>query len=98
MGPDGDPFIWTLAWDAHAFVRQPLHARPYALLRSFPDDAGLDELARLEVLYVVVHTELYPPGEWPRVAARIDRYGSRLRLEHVAGTGRIYSLHPLAPQ
>jgi hypothetical protein len=41
---------------------------------------------------VVVHTELYPPGEWDRVTARIDRYGSRVRLEHVAGTGRVYSL------
>jgi len=41
---------------------------------------------------VVVHTELYPPGEWDQVAARIDRYGSRVRLEHVAGTGRVYSL------
>jgi len=24
MGPDGDLFIWTLAWDAHAFIHQPL--------------------------------------------------------------------------
>lgn len=23
MGPDGELFIWTLAWDAHAFVHQP---------------------------------------------------------------------------
>jgi len=23
-GPDGDLFIWTLAWDAHAFINQPL--------------------------------------------------------------------------
>ena len=89
---------WRKTVHGYSGIRAPLHDRLYALLRSFPDDASLDELARLEVLYVVVHTELYPPGEWPRVAARIDRYGSRLRLEHVAGTGRIYSLHPLAPQ
>jgi len=24
MVPDGDLFIWTLAWDAHAFIHQPL--------------------------------------------------------------------------
>src|SRR5512137_2183777 len=23
MGPDGDLFVWTLAWDAHAFLHQP---------------------------------------------------------------------------
>jgi len=41
---------------------------------------------------VVVHTELYPPGEWDQVASRLDRYSSRVQLEHVAGTGRVYSL------
>ena len=24
MGPDGDLFAWTLAWNAHAFITQPL--------------------------------------------------------------------------
>src|SRR5436190_19821525 len=24
VGPDTDLFLWTLSWDAHAFVRQPL--------------------------------------------------------------------------
>jgi hypothetical protein len=24
QGPDGDLFVWTLAWDAHAFLHQPL--------------------------------------------------------------------------
>ena len=24
LGPDGNLFIWTIAWDAHAFVHQPL--------------------------------------------------------------------------
>ncbi len=70
----------------------------YILLRGFPDEASLDELARLEVRYVVVHTDLYPPGEWDQVAARIDHFGSRLQLEHVAGTGRVYSLSPSATQ
>ena len=41
---------------------------------------------------MVVHTEFYPPGEWEQVAARIDQYGTRNQLEHVAGTGRVYSL------
>jgi hypothetical protein len=89
---------WQKTVHGYSGIRAPLHDRLYVLLRSFPDAASLDELARLDVRYVVVHTELYPPGEWEQVAARIDQYGSRLLLEHVAGTGRVYSLHPPAPQ
>jgi hypothetical protein len=89
---------WQKTVHGYSGIRAPLHDRLYVLLRSFPDAASLDELARLDVRYVVVHTELYPPGEWEQVAARIDRYGGRLLLEHVAGTGRVYSLHPPAPQ
>lgn len=61
-------------------------------MRNFPDEASLRELTRLGVTYVVAHTELYAPGEWPQVEARIDAFGSRIRLEHVAGAGRVYSL------
>jgi hypothetical protein len=89
---------WQKTVHGYSGIRAPLHDRLYVLLRSFPDAASLDELARLDVRYVIVHTELYPPGEWEQVAARIDQYGSRLLLEHVAGTGRVYSLHPPAPQ
>jgi len=83
---------WQRTVHGYSGIRAPLHDRLYALLRNFPDAASLDELARLDVRYVVVHTELYPPGEWEQVAARIDGHGSRLRLEHVAGPGRIYSV------
>jgi hypothetical protein len=79
-------------------IRAPLHDRLYALLRTFPDEACLVELDRLGVRYVVVHTELYPPGEWEEVSARIDGHAVRLRLEHVAGPGRVYSLQRPAPQ
>jgi len=89
---------WQKTVHGYSGIRAPLHDRLYVLLRHFPDEASLDELARLEVRYVVVHTDLYPPGEWEQVAARIDRFGGRLRLEHVAGTGRVYSLSPPAQQ
>lgn len=89
---------WQKTVHGYSGIRAPLHDRLYVLLRGFPDEASLEELVRLDVRYVIVHTELYPPGEWDRVAARIDRYGGRIRLEHVAGTGRVYSLHPPAPQ
>jgi hypothetical protein len=89
---------WQKTVHGYSGIRAPLHERLYLLLRNFPDDASLDELARLDVRYVVVHTDLYPPGEWDRVAARVDRFGVRLQLEHVAGAGRVYSLRPPATQ
>ena len=89
---------WQKTVHGYSGIRAPLHDRLYVLLRSFPDDESLDELDRLDVRYVVVHTELYQPGEWEQVSARIDGYGGRLQLEHVAGTGRVYSLHPPAQQ
>ena len=89
---------WQKSVHGYSGIRAPLHDRLYVLLRSFPDDESLDELDRLDVRYVVVHTELYEPGEWEQVSARIDGYGRRLQLEHVAGTGRVYSLHPPAQQ
>jgi hypothetical protein len=89
---------WQKTVHGYSGIRAPLHDRLYALLRAFPDEACLDELDRLGVRYVVVHTELYPPGEWEQAAARIDGHAVRLRLEHVAGTGRVYSLHGPTPQ
>jgi hypothetical protein len=89
---------WQKTVHGYSGIRAPLHDRLYVLLRRFPEDACLDELTRLGVRYVVVHTDLYPPGEWDLVAARIDQSGSRLQLEHVAGPGRVYSLRLSATQ
>jgi hypothetical protein len=73
-------------------TRPPLHDQLYAQLAHFPDDEGLASLERLGVTYVVVHTDLYEPGEWPRVEERIARFADRLRLDQIVGTGRIYSV------
>jgi len=89
---------WQKTVHGYSGIRAPLHERLYALLRNFPDGASLEELARLDVRYVVVHTELYAPGEWAQVEARIDRYAGRLQLEYAAGSGRVYSLRPSATQ
>jgi hypothetical protein len=44
-----------------------------------------------------VHTDAYPPDEWRRVEERVGQFSSRLRLEHVEGAGRVYSLlRPIA--
>jgi hypothetical protein len=89
---------WQKTVHGYSGIRAPLHDELYVLLRNFPDGASLNALARLGVRYIVVHSELYEPGEWGRVATRIDRYADRLRLEYAAGTGRVYSLHRPAQQ
>ena len=63
-------------------------------LRLFPDAQSLSTLARLGVNYIVVHTDLYPEGEWPRVEQRLKELGGWLRLEHEEGDGRVYVLRP----
>jgi hypothetical protein len=82
-------------------LRPRLHADLYWELQTFPDERSVARLLSLGVNYVVVHTDLYPEGAWPRVEQRMSRFGAALRLEHVAGAGRVYSLHPIpanAPQ
>jgi hypothetical protein len=63
-------------------------------MQSFPDDTSLASLESLGVTYIVVHSELYAPEEWKRVADRIRGYGSRLRFLHAEGAGRAYALTP----
>ena len=47
--------------------------------------------------YVVVHTDLYPPGEWAKVEERIGQVFEKwLKLAHVDGAGRVYALVPRA--
>jgi hypothetical protein len=87
---------WQKTVHGYSGWRAPLHEQLYLQMRNFPDEASLRGLAALGVTYVVVHTELYPPGEWPQVQARIDGYGAQLQLEHVAGSGRVYSLREAA--
>jgi hypothetical protein len=76
----------------HGF-RPPLHDALCELMRGFPDEASLTRLLQLDVRYVVVHTDLYEPGEWEPVEARLRQFEPWMRLEHVAGAGRVYSLH-----
>jgi len=83
---------WQKTVHGYSGWRAPLHEQLYVKMRGFPDEDSLRELARLGVTYVVVHTELCQPGEWPQVEARIEAFGGRLQLEHVAGAGRVYSL------
>ena len=85
---------WQKTVHGYSGLRPPLHAELYQRMRTFPDSRSLDALRSLHVDYVVVHSDLYPQGEWPIVEARIEAYRDSLRLEHADGAGRVYSLRP----
>jgi hypothetical protein len=83
---------WQKTVHGYSGFRPELHEALYSEMLQFPDDISLDAFLRLGVHYVVVHTDLYPPGEWPAVEERIGQYRDWLKLEHVEGAGRVYSV------
>jgi hypothetical protein len=84
---------WQRTIHGYSGIRRPLHERVYRELHTFPDAQSINSLRAVGVNYVVVHTDLYPPAEWPRVEDRLART-PELRLEYAADSGRIYSLVP----
>jgi hypothetical protein len=83
---------WQKTVHGYSGTRPPLHDQLYAQLLHFPDEPSLRALSRLGVARVVVHADLYPPGEWDAVRGRIERASAWLRLEAVSGSGRVYAL------
>jgi hypothetical protein len=83
---------WQKTVHGYSGMRPALHEELYAQLLRFPDEPSLRALARLGVARVVVHSELYPPGEWAAVRDRIERASAWLTLEAVSGSGRVYAL------
>jgi hypothetical protein len=83
---------WQSTVHAHSSLQTALHEQLYDRLRNFPDDASLKLLSDLGVTYVVVHIDMYQPGEWPLVEAALSRYGARLLPEYADERGRVYRL------
>jgi len=61
-------------------------------LAEFPSEEGLQHLSELGVTDLVVHADLFPPGDWPVVEQRIAGFSGWLTLRHVEGAGRVYAL------
>lgn len=85
---------WQKTVHGYSGIRPPLHEMLYQQLRTFPDERSLAALESLGVTYLVVHTDLYPDGEWPEVESRLERFRDVLQLEQVEGEGRVYALRP----
>jgi hypothetical protein len=83
---------WQKTIHGYSSLRRPLHDRLYQELAQFPDPPSVDSLRELGVSYVVVHTEDYG-SRWGSVEEEI-RHTPALKLEHVEGSGRVYSILP----
>ena len=66
------------------------HNELFADMRTFPNERSLSRLEEIGVTYLVVHQERYGVEEWPAVERGLAAYASRLTLERVDGTGRVY--------
>jgi len=83
---------WQRTIHGYSSLRRPLHDRLYIELTGFPDATSLASLRAVGVNYVVVHTEDYG-DRWPGIEQQIAKSGV-LKLEHIEGAGRVYSLLP----
>jgi hypothetical protein len=83
---------WQTLVNGYSGLRPPLHEKLFNRLRGFPDDFTVRSLVDLGVTYVVIHTDLYPPGEWATVAERLKEFPGLFHLEYSEGPGLVYSL------
>jgi len=82
---------WQKTVHGYSGFRPPLHEQLFETMTMFPSEASIRSLTDLSVTYVVVHTDLYRPGEWEGIEKAISAMPA-LKLEHVEGAGRVYSL------
>ena len=83
---------WQKTIHGFSSLRRPLHDRLYLELTAFPDATSLASLREVGVTYVVVHTNEYG-DRWPAIEERIVKTPA-LKLEHVEGSGRVYTIVP----
>jgi hypothetical protein len=85
---------WQKTVHGYSGFRSALHQTLYAELAEFPSEQSVQHLIDLGVTDVIVHTDLYPPGDWAVIEQRIAAFSDRLTLKHVEGDGRVYGLRP----
>jgi hypothetical protein len=83
---------WQKTVHGWSGLQPPAHADLYDALTRFPDEDSLGRLKQFNVDYLVVHVELYSPGEWTNVEHRLGEFEPRLKLEYADASGRVYSL------
>jgi len=83
---------WQPTIHGYSSLRRPLHDRLYQEMAEFPDPPSVDSLRELGVNFIVVHTDQYG-SRWPSIEEEIA-HTPALKLEHIEGAGRVYSILP----
>ena len=83
---------WQKTVHGYSGIRRPFHEELYKELSTFPDPGSMARLREAGVNYVVVHSDEYG-SRWGSVAEEIA-HTPALKLEHVEGAGRVYSILP----
>jgi hypothetical protein len=84
---------WQKTVHGYSGLRPTLHYELFRQLRLFPDEASIARLTALGVDYAVVHMDLYAPGEWAAVEARLRQFENVLRLVYSSDTARVYAIN-----
>ncbi len=82
---------WQKTIHGYSGIRAPFHDQLYADLRQFPDEKSITRLREVGVTYVVVHRELYSPGEWAIVEPRLAQ-SVGIGMVHEDDSGRVYTV------
>ena len=83
---------WQKTIHGWSGLQPPRHLTLDHQLTHFPDEDSLRSLMQFGVDYIVVHPDLYPPGEWAQVERRLADFQGRIELRHADDTGRVYAL------
>lgn len=83
---------WQKTIHGYSGIRRPYHDQLYIDLNGFPSRTSINSLREAGVTYIVVHTQEYGI-RWRTIEEQIAKSGA-LKLEHVEGDGRVYTLLP----
>jgi hypothetical protein len=85
---------WQRTVAGYGGIRPVISQQLNSELQTFPDANSVRHLAELGVTYVIVHIDMYPPGEWPAVEQRLREVDpAALKLEYSDDAGRVYSVN-----
>ena len=85
---------WQKTIHGYSGIRRPFHDQLYLDLTAFPDATSIKSLRAVGATRIVVHTDAYGSNDkWRMVEAQLAQT-PELKLEHVEGAGRVYSLAP----
>ena len=90
---------WQPIVNGYSGFLPPRHEMLFDQLTRFPDEGSVRALEKLGVNYVVLHREEFGEERFAKVIADAQAlFPTRLRLEHEASDGRVYSVRFAQPK